>query len=123
MLLNIRENKQYDNNNLNLKESSKTFNPEKNDMDVKYFLEGEKVLLEKVKEDRVIDCKGKDGSTWKSAICNAVYEGEEVTFFLSEREFDAYSVLGPAGTKVEVSGETYEKGDNTYLNLSFVKID
>jgi len=117
MLLTIKENGQY--RNLDLKENTKTFNPEKNDMDVKYALDGESVILEKTSEGKLIDCKGKDGATWTSALCNAIYEGEEISFFLNEKQYDAYSVLGGIGDKVKVSGESRVWKDKLILGLNF----
>ena len=72
------------------------------------FAEGKEIPSKFKKEDKVTPCD-------PSFLCKATYEGEEVSFFLTQREHEAYKVLGGMGDTIKVSGTRNDK----WLNLQF----
>lgn len=55
-----------------------------------------------------------DGSPQLSYACKAKYKDEEVSFFLKEREHEAYKVLGEVGSTIKITAELQEGKTGTY---------
>lgn len=124
MVLTITENKGY--KNINLKEKT-TIMVEGTPVE-KYVLAGKSVIVEKTfkdgKRNESKTLKDSKGGNLVSYSCAVNYDGEPVSFWLDERQHDAYKVLGDIGSKIKISGEMIEnkspKARSKYfLNITF----
>jgi hypothetical protein len=121
--LKITTNGQY--KNLNLKEKLIIDIDGREVKTEDYVLQGKFVLLTKAgqfaegKEIPSKFTKPDGGKADSSFLCKAEYEGEEVSFFLTRREHEAYKVLGGLGDTVKVLGTRNDK----WLNLSFELVE
>ncbi len=95
--LEIIENGQYK----NLKLKSNTVKGIKG-IDTDKYVMIEKVYAEGLKIESKI-YKKFDGSPAISYSCAVLYEGEECSFFLNEKEHETYSITGGEGDKVKIT--------------------
>ena len=111
--LKIVENKGH--KNLDLKERATVMLNGKEVKTEEFTLDDGYVFIQKSYVEGLEKSAAKAGKTWKFYICKAKYEGDEVSFILSEREHEAYKVLGGVDDTIKVSGKKNDK----WLNLQF----
>lgn len=111
--------------NINLKEKIKVQVGDKMiTADSDFVLDGGYIVVEKVYPDgqpRQSNYAKADGTYPNNYSCKVNYAGEEVSFWLDERQHEAYKVLGDVGSKIKVIGAKVEntRGGKDFLNLSF----
>lgn len=111
--LKIVENKGY--KNLDFKEKATVVLNGKEVKTEEFVLDDGFVFIQKSYVEGLEKVGSKAGKTWKFYICKGKYAGDEVSFILTEREHEAYKVLGGVDDTIKVTGKKNDK----WLNLQF----
>lgn len=116
---NVKDKQGNDIYNLNLKTRvDKTTGEVSIGLKPGHYIELEKVFVEGYEHK-------KPGYNFYS--CKAIYQGQEVSFILSEREHDMYKELGGIGDIVRISAESYtykyQGVEKKGLKLNFERVN
>lgn len=84
-------------NNIVLKPTKK-----QRDAGIKGLEPGNFIIVEKIYDEGKELVNTFDGKMFKSYSCRAKYGDEDVSFFLNERQHEAYRVLGAAGSLIKI---------------------